>query len=51
MVKIEGQDRFASKLKDCKLVRFPLARHEIFNSLMEDREKYYKEILSFLKKE
>lgn len=51
MVKIEGQDRFASKLKNCKLVRFPHARHEIFNSLMEDREKYYKEILSFLKKE
>ncbi len=49
LVKVEGQDAFYEKCKAYgTLVRFPDSRHEIFNSLIEDRTKYYEEVFKFL---
>ena len=48
MVRPEGQEHFAKLVDGCKLVRFPEAKHEIFNATEEIRIPYYEEVLSFM---
>ncbi len=42
-----GQDRFAQRAKRVRLVEFPQARHEIFNSNETIRREYWGEVLAF----
>lgn len=43
-----GQERFAKKSGHTQLVRFPKAKHEIFNTVGEMRTGYYGQVFSFL---
>lgn len=42
-----GQERFVQRAQDARLVLFPRARHEIFNSGERIRRAYWSEILNF----
>ena len=46
----EGQNEFAKKVRHVKLIRFPESEHEIYASDPKSLEKYYREILGFLRK-
>ena len=47
MVKPGGQEKFAARAKNTKLVRFPESKHEIFNGTARIRERYYREVFGF----
>ena len=47
MVKPGGQNRFAKNSGRVTIVRYPNAKHELFNSDDTTREKYYRDILDF----
>lgn len=47
MVKPGGQEEFAARSKNTKLVRFPESKHEIFNGTARIRERYYREVFAF----
>lgn len=50
MVDNSGQDEFASKAPNCTLVKFPNAKHEIYNCDAETLEAYYKTLFDFFGK-
>lgn len=50
MVDNSGQDEFAAKAPDCTLVKFPDAKHEIFNCDPETLKTYYKTLFDFFGK-
>lgn len=43
-----GQEAFAAKAKNTKIVKFPDAKHELFGGTVEIRKKFYSEIFDFL---
>lgn len=47
MVDIKGQDRFLSEYSGAEIVRFPESKHEIFNSVTEDRQGFYDHVLDY----
>ena len=47
IVKPGGQERFAAGSLSVELVEYPKARHEIFNSLTDDRIAYYEQVIGF----
>jgi len=48
MVKPEFIDKFAKRLPNGKYIFFPNARHEIYHADIEDRVKFYEEVVGFL---
>jgi lysophospholipase len=48
MVDITGQDDFASRAADVRIVRFPESKHEIFNANGSILEDYYAAMFGFL---
>jgi lysophospholipase len=51
LVRLDAQERFAKESGNTKLVRFPDAKHEIFNAATDTREKYYHEVFSFFEEQ
>lgn len=47
MVDMRGQEEFLRRRPDIRVVEFPDARHEIYNSTPENIQRYYKEIFTF----
>ncbi len=47
MVGANGQNIFAERSKNTRLVCFAAAKHEIFNSLQPEREAFWKEVFTF----
>lgn len=43
-----GQESFASKAKNTKIVKFPGAKHELFGGTPDVRKKFFTEIFQFL---
>lgn len=42
-----GQDYFIAHRPDVRFEKFPKSKHEIFNAATEERERYYRTVLSF----
>lgn len=46
-VDVRGHEEFLKKRPQTKALRFPESKHEIFNSVTEDRNRFYDAILDF----
>lgn len=49
MVMPKAQNRFIKRVQKARFLQFPESKHEIFNSIQADRERFYSEVFDFFK--